>query len=168
MKLPRDLSGEDLASLLRRNFNYQLIRQRGSHMTLSVVSHGAEHHVTIPRHQELRVGTLSSTVPLSISVRLFTSLGAGAQNPVNCINKTETLFLLPCVGTRVSLQKRQQFLPLMVGNSLRRHPPVVANVTKLIERLRTLIRQKLIRKNACDLKPTQRSGAWLKPLREIG
>ena len=62
MKLPRDLSGEDPASLLRRNFDYQLVRQRGSHRTLSVVIHGAEHHVTIPCHQELRVGTLSSIV----------------------------------------------------------------------------------------------------------
>ena len=84
---------------------------------------------------------LEYTVPLSISVRQFTPLGAGAQNPVNCLNETSTLFLLPCVGTRVSLQKRIQFLPLMVGNSLCRHPPIVAKVTKLIKRQRDLVQR---------------------------
>ena len=81
---------------------------------------------------------LEYTVPLSISVRQFTPLGAGAQYPVNCLNKTATLFLLPCVGTRVSLQNRVQFLPLMVGNSLCSHPPTVAKVTELIKRQRDL------------------------------
>ena len=81
---------------------------------------------------------LEDTVPLSISVRQFTPLGTGAQNPVNCLNKTATLFLLPCVGTRVSLQKCVQFLPLMVGNSLSRHPTIVAIVTKRIKRQRDL------------------------------
>jgi len=48
---------------------------------------------------------LEYTVPLAITVWQFTPLGAGAQNPVNCLNETTTLFLLPRVGTRVSLQK---------------------------------------------------------------
>jgi len=30
MRLPRDLSGEDLAALLRRRYGYRLVRQRGS------------------------------------------------------------------------------------------------------------------------------------------
>ena len=60
MRLPRDLSGDELARLLRRNFGYRFVRQRGSHMTLAVVILDAEHQVTIPRHQQIRVGTLSS------------------------------------------------------------------------------------------------------------
>jgi predicted RNA binding protein YcfA (HicA-like mRNA interferase family) len=34
-------------------------RQTGSHMRLTT-SQGGEHHVTIPRHKSLRVGTLSA------------------------------------------------------------------------------------------------------------
>ena len=35
MRLPRDLSGEDLAALLRRRYGYRFVRQSGSHMTLA-------------------------------------------------------------------------------------------------------------------------------------
>ena len=35
MRLPRDMSGEDLAGQLRRRYGYQHVRQRGSHMTLT-------------------------------------------------------------------------------------------------------------------------------------
>lgn len=57
MKLPRDLSGVELAKLLRR-FGYQVIRQSGSHMRLKTLEHG-EHYVTVPRHESLRIGTLN-------------------------------------------------------------------------------------------------------------
>ena len=58
MKLPRDLSGPELARALRV-FGYQMTRQTGSHMRLTTNEHG-EHHVTIPAHAALRVGTLAS------------------------------------------------------------------------------------------------------------
>ena len=58
MRLPRDLSGEDLATLLAR-YDYELTRQIGSHMRLTT-TRGGEHHVTIPHHKSLRVGTLSA------------------------------------------------------------------------------------------------------------
>lgn len=58
MKLPRDLSGTQLASLLRR-YGYEGTRQTGSHLRLTSTSKGIEHHITIPRHRELRVGTLN-------------------------------------------------------------------------------------------------------------
>ncbi len=59
MKLPRDLSGEELARLLHR-YGYEVTRQTGSHMRLTSTLRGTEHHVTIPAHRELRVGTLST------------------------------------------------------------------------------------------------------------
>ena len=59
MRLPRDLAGTELATLLRR-YGYAPTRQTGSHMRLASRLKGAEHHVTIPRHDPLRVGTLSS------------------------------------------------------------------------------------------------------------
>ena len=58
MKLPRDLGGEELAKLLRQ-YGYEITRQTGSHMRLTTNQSG-EHHITIPRHQSLRVGTLNA------------------------------------------------------------------------------------------------------------
>ena len=58
MRLPRDLSGEELAVLLGR-YGYEVTRQSGSHMRLTTTL-GGEHHVTVPHHQSLRVGMLSA------------------------------------------------------------------------------------------------------------
>lgn len=57
MRLPRDTSGDDLARALKV-FGYQVTRQTGSHLRLTTQQHG-EHHITIPLHDPLRVGTLS-------------------------------------------------------------------------------------------------------------
>lgn len=59
MRLPRDLSGNTLASLLRR-YGYELSRHTGSHLRLTSSLMGREHHITIPRHPTLKVGTLSA------------------------------------------------------------------------------------------------------------
>jgi len=58
VKLPRDVSGDDLARALRP-LGYEISRQSGSHMRLTT-QHGGEHHVTVPRHSGLRVGTLAA------------------------------------------------------------------------------------------------------------
>jgi len=57
LKLPRDLDGNRLASLLRR-YGYRITRQTGSHTRLTSSAKGTEHHVTVPAHREIRVGTL--------------------------------------------------------------------------------------------------------------
>ena len=57
MRLPRDLSGEDLAQALPV-LGYTVTRQTGSHMRLTTLERG-EHHVTIPKRDPLRVGTLA-------------------------------------------------------------------------------------------------------------
>jgi len=58
MKLPREISGEELAKLLRK-YGYKITRQRGSHIRLTTTTKG-EHHITIPDHKYLKIGTLSS------------------------------------------------------------------------------------------------------------
>ena len=58
MKLPRDLSGRDLARALKA-FGYQVTRETGSHLRLTTTDRG-QHHLTIPDHQTLRVGTLAA------------------------------------------------------------------------------------------------------------
>lgn len=60
MKLPRDLTGRELAGQLRR-YGYEVTRQTGSHIRLTT-RHGGEHHVTVPDHSPLRVGTLAAIV----------------------------------------------------------------------------------------------------------
>ncbi|HEY1730547.1 MAG TPA: type II toxin-antitoxin system HicA family toxin [Terriglobales bacterium] len=59
MKVPRDLSGIELEKLLQR-YGYEATRQHGSHMRLTSTFRGTEHHITIPAHQNLKVGTLES------------------------------------------------------------------------------------------------------------
>ena len=58
MRLPRDLSGDELAKKLER-LGYRTTRQTGSHLRLTT-ERGGEHHITIPRYKDLRVGTLSA------------------------------------------------------------------------------------------------------------
>ena len=58
MRLPRDVSGESLAIVLRI-FGYAVSRQKGSHVRLTTQDKG-EHHVTIPNHSPLRLGTLNA------------------------------------------------------------------------------------------------------------
>lgn len=57
MRLPRDVSGQDLARALGR-YGYRPTRQTGSHVRLTT-QRGGEHHVTIPAHDPLRIGTLA-------------------------------------------------------------------------------------------------------------
>ena len=60
MKLPRDLSGAQLAKALAR-VGYSATRQTGSHLRLTTAS-PSEHHITIPVHSPLRVGTLAAII----------------------------------------------------------------------------------------------------------
>lgn len=57
MRLPRDVSGDDLVRTLAE-FGYAETRQTGSHIRLTTYIRG-EHHATVPRHRALRLGTLS-------------------------------------------------------------------------------------------------------------
>ena len=58
MRVPRDLSGAELVKRLER-LGYRVTRQTGSHIRLTSAQKG-EHHITIPNHNPLRVGTLSA------------------------------------------------------------------------------------------------------------
>jgi predicted RNA binding protein YcfA (HicA-like mRNA interferase family) len=58
MKLPRDISGVDLARALT-SLGYVVTRQSGSHMRLSTEMNGT-HHITIPAHTPLKIGTMNS------------------------------------------------------------------------------------------------------------
>lgn len=57
MRLPRDVSGTELAKMLKP-LGYEVVRQTGSHMQLKTFQNG-EHTITIPNHDFIRIGTLS-------------------------------------------------------------------------------------------------------------
>lgn len=57
MKLPRDVSGAQLVKALGA-LGYRVTRQTGSHIRLTC-DDPKQHHVTIPNHDSLRLGTLS-------------------------------------------------------------------------------------------------------------
>jgi predicted RNA binding protein YcfA (HicA-like mRNA interferase family) len=56
MKIPRDVTAEDLIRSLRV-LGYEIVRQDGSHIRLTSLV-GGTHHVTIPNHRPLKTGTL--------------------------------------------------------------------------------------------------------------
>jgi predicted RNA binding protein YcfA (HicA-like mRNA interferase family) len=58
MKIPRDLTGPDLARALHA-LGYTVTRQRGSHMRLTTQERG-EHHEVVPNHRPIKLGTLRS------------------------------------------------------------------------------------------------------------
>ena len=60
MRIPREISGSDLAKALRI-LGYERARQEGSHMRLTTEING-QHHVTIPAHKALKIGTLLNGV----------------------------------------------------------------------------------------------------------
>ncbi len=58
MRIPRDLTGRELIKKLR-TLGYDQTRQVGSHIRLTTQQNGT-HHITIPNHDPLKLGTLSS------------------------------------------------------------------------------------------------------------
>jgi len=58
MKLPRNISATELISSLQK-FGYVTTRQKGSHIRVTTTING-RHHITIPNHNPIKLGTLSS------------------------------------------------------------------------------------------------------------
>lgn len=61
MKTPRDLSARELIKILT-GYGYEVNRQKGSHIRLVKHSDKGDHHVTIPNHNPIKLGTLSSII----------------------------------------------------------------------------------------------------------
>ena len=59
MKLPRDLSGIELAKHLCKHWAYEQVHQVGSHVILQT-SIPIHHRVAVPAHDPLRIGTLNA------------------------------------------------------------------------------------------------------------
>lgn len=74
MKLLRDLSGADPEKAFRI-LGYQRTRKTGSHTRLTTLT-GGEHHVTVPGHKVLPLGTLKS-----ILREVASHFGCGVEEP---------------------------------------------------------------------------------------
>lgn len=59
MKLPRDVSAERLIRILSQ-YGYSVSRQVGSHVRLT--RQDGLHSITVPYHDPIKVGTLSSII----------------------------------------------------------------------------------------------------------
>ncbi len=57
MKTPRDISGKEIIKALKA-FGYETVRQKGSHIMITSNLNG-EHHLAIPNHNPIKVGTLN-------------------------------------------------------------------------------------------------------------
>ena len=57
MRIPRDLTGKELIKALGK-LGYGVTRQSGSHIRLTTSLNGT-HHITIPDHRPIKVGTLA-------------------------------------------------------------------------------------------------------------
>ena len=59
MKLPRDLTGRELARGLCARWDYQQVNQVGSHIILQTEM-PQHHRLSVPDHKPLRIGTLNA------------------------------------------------------------------------------------------------------------
>ena len=59
MKIPRDLSGQELIKSLCHDWGCQRVHQVGSHVVLET-ENPSHHRLAIPDHRNLRVGTLNN------------------------------------------------------------------------------------------------------------
>ena len=56
MKIPRDISAQKLIKELLK-LGYTQTRQVGSHIRLTLIKEGRSHHITIPNHDPINIGT---------------------------------------------------------------------------------------------------------------
>ena len=76
MKIPRDVSGHDLVNALKF-YDYFVSRQTGSHLRLTSSKMGYDHHITVPNHEILKIGTLNAIL---ISVATYLKLSRKQVN----------------------------------------------------------------------------------------
>ncbi len=60
-KIPRDVSGKRLIKVLSK-YGYEVVRQNGSHIRLSVSTAEGQKNITVPDHNPIKLGTLMSII----------------------------------------------------------------------------------------------------------
>jgi predicted RNA binding protein YcfA (HicA-like mRNA interferase family) len=67
LKIPRDLSADELVKSLRK-LGYIVTRQKGSHIRLTTQINKGLHHITIPNHNPIKIGTLNNIINDLVSI----------------------------------------------------------------------------------------------------
>lgn len=60
-KAPRDVSGKDLIRIFSK-YGYEVVRQNGSHIRMSITTIDGAKNITIPNHSPIKLGTLMSII----------------------------------------------------------------------------------------------------------
>ena len=63
MKIPRDLSGREIAKALCKHWDYRQVHQEGSHIILQTDT-PSHQRLPVPDHNPVRIGTLNSILRL--------------------------------------------------------------------------------------------------------
>lgn len=63
MKIPRDLSGREIAKALCKHWDYRQVHQEGSHIILQTDT-PSHQRIPVPDHNPVRIGTLNSILRL--------------------------------------------------------------------------------------------------------
>jgi predicted RNA binding protein YcfA (HicA-like mRNA interferase family) len=58
-KIPRDVSGKSLIKVLSK-YGYDVIRQTGSHVRMTITINDEVKNITIPNHDSIKLGILMS------------------------------------------------------------------------------------------------------------
>jgi predicted RNA binding protein YcfA (HicA-like mRNA interferase family) len=69
MKLPRNISGQELIKSLQK-LGYTISRQKGSHVRLTTASNGV-HHITIRDHNPIKIAVHFKQTKEEIAEKLF-------------------------------------------------------------------------------------------------
>jgi predicted RNA binding protein YcfA (HicA-like mRNA interferase family) len=60
-RTPRDVSGKQLIKVLSK-YGYEVVRQTGSHIRLSITLNNGIKSITIPNHDPIKLGTLMAII----------------------------------------------------------------------------------------------------------
>ena len=61
----RKISGQDCIKILCNKFEFKAVRQTGSHVVLRKETPGGSIGTVVPRHSELKIGTLKGLLELA-------------------------------------------------------------------------------------------------------
>jgi predicted RNA binding protein YcfA (HicA-like mRNA interferase family) len=85
VKIPRDLSGRELAKILCRNWGYVEVNQEGSHIILQTETPSRQ-RIPVPDHNPIRVGTLRFVTNYNVTpicTDLYPKIQLNVVAPVN-------------------------------------------------------------------------------------
>ena len=70
--MAKTISGKQAVKILTRNFGFEVVGRKGSHVKLRKIEEGAKITTIVPDHKELARGTLKSALKLAkVSERDF-------------------------------------------------------------------------------------------------